>query len=217
MADGVRKEQLHYVEPYTQYIEQLVRLALFHKKRNFRNMTLVPFMEFQHQAAMTRKTLEMIQTPLILFLEADTFFLPDLPIDFDGITKVIANGHANMVGFHCQWEPWVIPEHEHLMLDKERVLFEGIPMIRTWQWSQRPHVASADFYRRFLKMYFSENCRTMIEDRMYDVLMHSRAVIGDEAWKDWKLMYYAPTEGRTIRRTWTEDGRGKDPKFPMVF
>jgi len=213
MIDGVRKEQEQYHAAYLAYIYNLVGKSIFHQ----RNITMLPFMEFQHQAAMTRKSLELVKTPLILFVEHDTFFLDGLPIDFQGIARVIQAGHANMVGFHCQWEPWIIPEHEHLMLDKERVYFDGVPMVRTWQWSQRPHVASADFYRSFLKLYFSENCRTMIEDRMHEVLLQARAVRGDEAWNDWKLMYYAPVEGGTIRRTWTEDGRAGDEKFPMVF
>ena len=211
MIDGVREEQKHYHEKYLEYIKNLVGMSIFREK----NICLMPFMEFMHQAAMTRKALEMVETPQILFVEHDTFFLDGLPIDFDGISKVIEAGHANMVGFHCQWEPWVIPEHEHLMLDKERAYFEGVPMIRTWQWSQRPHVASADFYRMFLRNYFSKNCRTMIEDRMHEIVLGTRVALGDEGWNQWKLMYYAP-EG-SIRRTWTVDGRGADPKFPMEF
>jgi len=210
MVDGIRPEQEHYREPYLEYIRGLVGKSLF----QWHNIKLVPFMEFQHQAAMMRKTLEMVITPQVLFMEHDTFFLDGLPIDFNGISKVIESGEANMVGFHCQWEPWVIPEHEHLMLDKERVYFHGVPMIRTWQFSARPHVASADFYRRILKAHFSENCRTFIEDQMHPVLLTTRAAGGDAAWDQWRLMYYAP-DG-SIRRTWTEDGRGNDPKFSMV-
>jgi len=213
MADGVRKEQEHYHDQYLEYIKNLVGKSIFHWK----NIALMPFTEFMHQAAMTRKALEMVETPQILFVEHDTFFLDGLPIDFEGISRVIEKGHANMVGFHCQWEPWVIPEHEHLMLDKERAYFDGVPMIRTWQWSQRPHVASAEFYRMILRNLFSKNCRTMIEDRMHDVVLGTRFALGDAGWKEWKLMYYAPTEGGTIRRTWTVDGRGADPKFPMEF
>lgn len=211
MVDGIRPEQQHYQEKYLGYVKNLIGDAAI----RWGNVVFMPFLEFTHQAAMTRKALEIVTTPQILFLEHDTFFLEGLPIDFPGISQVIEAGHANMVGFHCQWEPWVIPEHEHLMLDKERVLFEGVPMIRTWQWSQRPHVASTDFYRKILRTCFSKNCKTMIEDRMHEVVLGTRVALGDEGWDSWKLMYYAPTG--SIRRTWTVDGRGTDPKFPMEY
>jgi len=209
MIDGVREEQTHYAERYADYIRNLVREV------DFPGIIFVPFVKFTHQAAMTRKTLETVKTPLILFQESDTFFLEGLPIDFEGIARVIKSGALSMVQFHCQWEPWIIPEHEHLMLDKERVYFDGVPMVRTWQFSARPHVASADFYRNFLKAHFSENCRTFIEDRMYEVVSSTRSAMGDEGWDQWKIAYYAP-EG-SIRRTWTDDARGSDPKFAMEF
>ena len=212
MADGVRPEQEHYRDAYQTYLDRLWNFV-----GHDENLQYLIFNEFQHQAAMTRQTLKGVRTPLILFMEHDTFFLDGLPIDFDGIARVIKSGALNMVQFHCQWEPWIIPEHEHLMLDKERVYFDGVPMVRTWQFSARPHVASADFYRKFLKAHFSEHCRTFIEDRMSEVIFSSRAAMDERGWWDWKLAYYAPTEGGTIRRTWTDDGRGQDEKFPMVF
>jgi hypothetical protein len=210
MLDGVRKEQSHYTERYVDYIHNLVGHTLLKEK----NVKIMPFVEFHHQAAMTRRALEMVKTPLILFLEHDTFFLPD-HIDFKGIAKVIEAEHANMVMFHSQAEPWIAPAHEHLMIDKERVYFEGVPMIRTWQFSARPHVASAEFYRRMLRGYFSPHCRTFIEDRMHPIILGSRHFAGEEAWEQWKLMYFCP-EGN-IRRTDTSDGRGSDPKYEMRF
>ena len=209
MIDGIRDEQRHYLERYEEYICNMVQDSFFEK------VVFIPFMTHTHQAAMTRKTLEMVKTPLILFMEHDTFFLSGVPVDFEGIARVIKSTALNMVEFHCQWEPWIIPEHEHLMLDKKRLDYDGVPMVRTWQWSQRPHVASTGFYKHFLSNYFSERCRCMIEDRMYDVLMSTRMALGDDGWDNWKLAYYAP-EG-SIRRTWTDDGRGADPKFPMEF
>lgn len=210
LADGVRPEQEQYSQSYVIYLCRLLELA------NRFEMWIHAFPSFHHQAAMLREELKTVETPLILFCEHDTFFLDDLPIDFSGISKVILAGHANVVQFHCQWEPWIIPEHEYLMLDKERNYFEGVPMVRTWQFSARPHVASTEFYRQILDAYFSKDCRTMIEDRMAEVIMQTRAVAGDEGWQAWRLMYYAP-EGETIRRTWTDDGRDGDPKFPMVY
>jgi len=211
MIDGIRDEQKEYLERYVDYIGRLATEDFFCQD----NIRLFPFVSHQHQVAMTRHVLKSVTTPLIMLLEHDTFFLDGLPIDFAGIARVIKAGHANMVQFHCQWEPWIIPEHEHLMLDKERKYIDGVPMVRTWQFSARPHVASADFYRGMLSSWFTLNARTFIEDRMVDVLAGARMAIGNDAWEDWKLFYYAP-EG-TIRRTWTDDGRASDPKFPITY
>jgi hypothetical protein len=211
MLDGVRKEQSHYTERYVDYIHNLVGHTLLKEK----NVKIMPFVEFHHQAAMTRRALEIVKTPLILFLEHDTFFLPD-PIDFKGIARLIqSEDGANVVNFHSQAEPWITPAHEHLMLDKKRVIIEGVPVVRTWQWSQRPHVASTAFYRNILNAYFTKDCRTMIEDRMHDLILSHRATFGDENWQEWRLMMYTP-EGN-IRRTDTLDGRGSDPKYEMRF
>ena len=210
MLDGVRKEQAGYTERYVDYITALVGHVMFKE----RNVKLVPFMDFTHQAGMVRRTLEQVKTPQILLLEHDCFFLDGISIDFAGISRVIESEEANMVMFHSQAEPWIAPAHEHLMIDKERVYFEDVPMIRTWQFSARPHVASTEFYRRILRGYFSKNCRTFIEDRMHPIILGSRHFAGEEAWEEWKLMYYAPVGD--IRRTDTSDGRGSDPKYRMV-
>lgn len=209
MVDGVRPEQQKFWPEYRRYILRLCN------PQGKENTSIFLAREFLHQAAMTRTVIAGVQTPLILFVEHDTFFLPGNPIDFDGIARVIQSGELNVVNFHCQWEPWVIPEHEYLMLDHERFYIDGVPFVRTWMWSQRPHVASTDFYRSILNSHFSRDCRTMIEDAMIQVITADRVTNGETAWDHWKLAYYAP-EG-SIRRTWTSDGRAGEPKFDMKF
>lgn len=210
MIDGIRPEQEHYRASYGEYLRNLVGTCM----EKYKKVYLLPYTRFLHQAQMTKASLGIVMTPLILFMEHDTFFIEG-DIDWEGICRVILAGDANMVGFHCQSEPWIIPEHEHLMIDKQRNYFQGVPMLRTWQWSQRPHVASTDFYRRILNAYFRPEFRTMIEDQMYNTVLTSREIQGEDGWHEWKMMYYAP-EGN-IRRTDTVDGRGDDPKYPMTF
>jgi len=65
MLDGIRPEQEHYAERYLGYIKNLVGRVVAFKMENVK---LIPFMEFTHQANMTMKTLEMVNTPLILLL-----------------------------------------------------------------------------------------------------------------------------------------------------
>ncbi len=216
MADGVRPEQAEYEERYQQYLRDLATLA-----PKWKPILLSLFTEFQHQAAMTRETLKQVKTPLILFQEHDTMFIEQqtdgsrCPIDFPGICRVVRSGALHVVGFHCHWEPWILRGHEHMMLDVKRHYIDGVPFVRTWQFSARPHVASTDFYRMLLNGYFTKDCRTFIEDRIYDVIASSRKTLGEEGWHLWKLAYYAPHG--SIRRTWTDNGRAGDKKFESVY
>lgn len=208
MMDGVRPEQEHRRADYEEYKRRLIHLC-----NDWTNVLPIVHEEFLHQAEMTRRALDLVKTPLLLFMEHDTFFTG--PIDFPGIVKVILSGDANLVGFYCMLCPWIHPEHVHMMLENERTYYRGVPMIRTWQWSQRPHVASVDFYRKVMT-YFSPESRTMIEDRIYGPVVTSRAMRGSAGWDEWRLMFYAP-EGSTINRSHTVDGRYPDPKYDMKF
>ena len=217
MADGVRQEQqLSHASRYSVYLDRLDE-KIREKAKPYNHTELHFFHTFHHQAAMTSHILNRVTTPLVLFLEHDTFFLPNLYIDWPGIAQVLLSEEANLVNFHCQWEPWIIPEHEPLMLDKTRKYYFRVPMIRTFQWSQRPHLARTDFYRQIMRSFFTPTSRTFIEDRVHPAVLLDRAANGDQAWENWRLMYYAPYENGTIRRTWTSDGRESDPKYDCQF
>jgi hypothetical protein len=209
MADGVRPEQNEYRDRYQKYLERLAEIVSDPDDSVF----MTEWDEHRHQAAMTAYELKEVQTPLILFMEHDTFFIDDAPIDWEGIARVILSGELNVVEFHCQWEPWILPCHEHLMLDTERHFIDGVPFVRTWMWSQRPHVAHTMFYKAILASLFTDSSRTFIEDRLVPMLEKERTTMND--WRMWKLAYYAP-EG-SIRRTWTDDGRSGDPKYEVTF
>jgi hypothetical protein len=210
MIDGIRPEQQHRKANYEEYKRRLLSLC----NDEYHNVLPLIFDEFKHQAEMTRTTLDLVKTPLLLFMEHDTFFT-DGEIAWEGIAKTVLSGEANMVGFYCMLQKWIHPEHVYLTLENERKYYNDTPFVRTWQWSQRPHVASVEFYRRFLANHFSSASRTMIEDRMYGAVMESRARRGIAGWDEWRLMFYAPLEN--INRSHTCDGRGADPKFEMVY
>jgi hypothetical protein len=209
MIDGVRSEQQHRKADYEEYKRRLLSLC----NDEYYNALPVVFDEFKHQAEMTRRTLYLVQTPLVLFMEHDTFFTEG-DIDWDGICKTVLSSEANLVGFYCMLQKWIHPEHVYLTLENERKYYNGTPFVRTWQWSQRPHVASVDFYHRVMS-HFSTESRTMIEDRMYGAVMDTRARRGKSGWDEWRLMFYAPLDN--INRSHTVDGRQGDPKFEMSF
>ena len=93
------------------------------------------------------------------------------------------------------------------MLDHQTGSWQGVPLRRTFQWSQRPHLAPTGYYRRILGE-FPAAPNTMIEDRMHSVCQV-------EPYDHNRLAIYHPDGD--IKRSYHLDGRGSEPKFDMVF
>lgn len=202
MCDGVRPEQEHYRDRYEQYLNRLLWLS----GTKWDRVLPIVHDRHEHQAGLTRAVLDLVDTPTVLFCEHDTPLVTDEPIDWDLILGAVTSGTADLVRLHH--EALVLPDHEHLMLDSEGVLR------RTTQWSQRPHVASTSFYRRFLAQDFPEGYKGMIEDRMHSVVESAWRDFGLAGWDRFRLHLYCPEGPAGIKRSYTTDGRGDDPKWP---
>lgn len=207
MLDGVRSEQEERRQDYEEYQRRL----LWKCNHEWTNVLPLRFEEHQHQVAMTRAALKLVKTPAVLFVEHDTPLCEDIP--FEGLVSAVEAGAADVVRLHH--EALILDDHRYMMLDQEPQDVGGVPMMRTAQWSQRPHVASADFYRRILDDHFGANARTMIEDKMHGVVANAFASRGKAGWQDYKLWIYAP-EG-DMKRSYHLDGREDDPKYEMNF
>lgn len=206
--DGVRREQEFRREDYEKYIQRLLWLCNY----EWHNVLPVRFQEHQHQALMTKKLLEMVNTPLILFVEHDTGLTPDYEFEWPQLIQAIESGSANVIRFHH--EGHIPPEHNYLMLGGREDIC-GIPMMKTMQWSQRPHLASTFFYREMLNEFVTDQSRTMIEDTVHGRVQTDCQDSGIMGWYKWRLWIYYP-EGN-IKRSYTTDGRKDDPKFDMIF
>lgn len=208
MADGVRPEQEHRREAYDEYLRRVLQLAT-HRWRGRLVPLLMP--EHRHQAAMTMEALRVVRTPLVLFVEHDTPLTGD--IDWHLATTAVDSGAVNLLRFHHEAD--VHPEHVHLYPDgPQRSVLGGCPVVRTMQWSQRPHLAGADWYAEVLAEHFRPEGRTMIEDVLHSVCEVAWNEHGDTGWEQWRLAVYAP-EGSMVRSLHT-DGRGADPKYEMA-
>lgn len=206
MADGLRDET--YAKKYSEYLRRLMwscnrsntpRLVLAHKTH-------------QHQSLMTREALGYVTTKTILFVEHDAPLVPDYEFNFDQLTQPILAGDAYVIRFHH--EALVLDEHRHLMIDQPTII-SSVPLWRTRQWSQRPHLASAEFYRTILQAYFEPEARTMIEDVMHGVVDSKVEDGGMMAWYEFRLwMYYPAITDKTanIKRSYHLDARGGDKK-----
>ncbi len=216
MFDGVRPEQEDRRSDYEEHIRRVLWKCL----HEWKNVLPFVFDEHLHQSGMVKKVLPEVKSPALLFVEHDTPLTPDCSIDFLGIIECIKNGSADVVRLHH--EALILPDHEHLMLDHATVKLpitkieiddEGLlPLRRTKQWSQRPHVASTAYYRRIMGQYFSEQSKSFIEDRMHGVL-EGEVEVGDiTTWHNHRLWVYHPETGN-IKRSYTTDGRAGGEKY----
>lgn len=206
MCDGVRPEQEHYRDRYTEYLERLTWLCA----RDGRAFPVI-YDEHLHQAEMTRRALAFtVATPLVLYIEHDTPLVVDEPIDWDALTAAALSGEVDLIRFH--YEAQVHPEHRHLMLDEDPIDVRGAPLLRTVQWSQRPHLATTGFYRRILEEEFPSSYVGMIEDRMHGIVHTAWRTYGLAGWDRYRLAMYSP-HGDNIKRSLHLDGRGDDPKW----
>lgn len=203
--DGVRPEQEDRRSDYELYLRRVLWLA----DHQWGNVTPVIYDEHLHQASAVKRALHLIRTPLMLFVEQDTPLCGE--IDWDGCADAIIDAHANMIRY--SHEASILDVHRHLMLDDEpRLVGPGqVPMTRTVQYSQRPHLASVAFYRHLLDTYFDDNYRYFIEDRLHGKLAQAYNVDGVLGWNNWRTWLYTP-EG-DIKRSYHTDGRAGESKF----
>lgn len=211
MVDGLREQFKNREAAYNEYINRL----LWKCNYEWKNVVPIVFDRPTHQVGMTRKALEMVKTPCILFVEHDCPLTPDKEFDysFDELVKTIMSGEANIVRF--LHESHILKEHEDLMIGEiERV--NGVPLQRTMQYSQRPHLARTDFYRKMLEQNFSPDAYGMIEDHMYGKVLVDCKDNGLMGWYNWRIWCFMPDD-ENKKRSYTIDGRGTDSKYDDEF
>lgn len=203
MLDGVRPEQAEAWPRYKEYARNLVEGLLF---GDHRRIVVSAFTKHTHQVGMLRETMPAVKTPLVMFVEHDTPLTKDA-IDWQGIVEAIQKSVVDFVRFLP--EPAIHPEHLHLMCGP----VDGYPLVKTIQFSARPHVASAIFYRKML-LRFSDQANTFIEDHMHGICQRD----GCAGWAAWKMAIYTPDVANK-QRSRHLCGREDDPKFDdrLVF
>jgi len=201
--DGVRPEQEHRRSDYELFMQRALWLA-DHKWHN--TLPLIND-EHVHQAVAAKRALEHIHTPVLLFVEHDTPLMGEIP--WADISETIRHGDANIVRLHH--EASILEPHRYLMLDDQPQKIRGVPMMRTIQWSQRPHLASVAWYRSLLDRWFPGDEKDFIEDRVYGRLIEDHKRDGDMGWLGWRTWIYTP-DGN-IQRSYHSDGRAGEGKF----
>lgn len=191
-VDGLRDERLDWKDRYDEFKNRLLWKSL----HEWTNVLPIIFDEHLHQTDMMRRTINLIKTPALLYVESDTPLTPDLPIDWQSCLDMLDSQKAYTIRFHFES---VIPEpHLHLMLDEE----DGF--LKTLQWSQRPHLSLVSYYRSVVLPNVPE--KTFIEDTFH-------GYVQDRAWDKSRLWIYYPNEGNNIKRSYHLDGRAGTRKF----
>lgn len=210
-ADRPRPELAHRTDDYDEYLRRLFWLAN-HQWANVR-VTVAP--EWLHQAGVAARAFDRVSTPLVLFVEHDTPLNAD-PIEWDDLVRPLLAGTLDVIRLH--YEGTVNDAHRHMLVDDAPTRIDGAPVWRTWQWSQRPHLARADRYREWLGRYFGPDARTMIEDTMHGVASHYWVTEDESGWAKFRQAIYVPRMNpEAMARSYHLDGRDGDPKFGMVY
>lgn len=197
--DGLREEQIDRKEDYDNYKSQILWDCL-HK---YDNVLPIVFDEFSHQTDMMKQTIDLIKTPLMLYVEGDCPLVTDRHIDWQRCIDYIEDGSANTIRFH--FENVLPKEHLPLMIGQDGLF------LKTIQWSQRPHLSSVVYYRDTVLPTVRE--RFFIEDTYHGVVMNDWYTDGKYGWNKHKLVIYYPDDGVNIARSYTTDGREGGLKF----
>lgn len=189
--DGVREEQKHMEENYREFIRR------FLWKCNFEYKDVLPilFSKHSHQSGMMKEVLKNLSLPYLLYVEQDTPLTPDREIPLEEL-KMKLNDY-DVIRFH--FEAFVPEPHRHLMIGSPQDNLQ-----KTSQWSQRPHLASTEYYRRIMSDNFSEESNTFIEDRMHSICQV-------QPWEKNRLAIYHPDGD--IKRSYHLDGRAGAEKY----
>jgi hypothetical protein len=190
LFDGVPAKSMQYLTAYNEFKQKMLW-----KINEMGNATPFVFEEHKHQSGMVKDVIKLVQTSMVLFIEQDTPLHNDIP--FKEIAETIKCGYCNTVRFH--FEADIPKEHEHLMLDKEPIDILGVPLIRTKQWSGRPHLSSTTYYRHMIDNHTSEK-PMFLEHCWYGIISE-----GGDNYDEHRLHIYSPSG--TLVRSKHLDGR----------
>jgi len=198
--DGLREERISRKLDYDEYKNRVLWKCL----HEWDNVLPIIFDEHCHQTTMMKKTINIINTAAMLYVEGDAPITPDCEIDWQKCLDMLEYEKANTIRFH--FETFIPKEHSHLMFGLE----DGF--MKTAQWSQRPHLSTVKYYKDVI-LPFSDD-KTFIEDRLHgkiqdDILPYDE--FDQAGWNQHKLWIYHP-EGN-IKRSYHLDGREGTQKF----
>lgn len=196
-VDGLRDEQQDRKKDYNRYKIEIIWKSLHYWK----NVTPVIFDTLHHQTDMIKATIDMIKTPLLLYVEGDCPLVIDEKIEWDLCIEKLLNGDAYTIRFHH--EGAIPKEHDSLMIGVDG------KFTKTIQWSQRPMLSTTRYYKDVIIPTLPE--KTFIEDSFHGVVQQDWYSDGMQGWFRHRLWIYTPKGN--IKRSYTLDGRAGTRKY----
>jgi hypothetical protein len=210
--DGLRAEQAQYKKDYDEHKNRVLWKCL----HEWQNVLPIIFDQHSHQSTMMKKTINLVQTPLILYIEGDLPLRTDRDIDWNKCLDMFEHNKANTIRFYLREE--MPQEHEHMMCGQED------SFIKTVQWSQNPHLSFTSYYKDIILPNVGET--NYIEDEFYgkaqtdcEYLPEEEPVIEEpyvfkiRNWEAHKMFIYYPDNGQNLSRVLHLDGRQSTKKF----
>jgi hypothetical protein len=197
-VDGLREEQAHRKEQYDEYKNRILWKCL----HEYRNVLPIIFEEYSHQSNMMHKTIDLIRTPLMFYIEGDISLKENIDVDWEEVVSMLSSKKAYTVRFYT-YNNVIEPVHMDLMLEQEG------NFIKTFQWSQQPHVSHVSYYKNMVLP--NTTPKLFIEDKFYSKVF-SDCHETPRRWKKHRLWLYNPP-GQDIRIVDNLDGRKNLRKF----
>lgn len=198
--DGLREEQAHRKDSYDEYKSRVLWKCL----HEWNNVLPIVFEEHSHQSTMITKTIDLVRTPAILYVEGDVAINKDAEIDWQTIMDMLDSQEAYTVRFYS-FNKTIEPSHEYLMLEQSG------DFIQTFQWSQQPHMSLTSYYKDVVIPNIQP--RDFIEDKFYGKVFSDVHEDPKNNWATHRLWLYNPTEKGDIRVVKHLDGRKNLRKF----
>lgn len=196
-CDGVHESQERYAETYAEYLRRLLTLC----STTWTRTRMVCAAEFVHQAGTLCLALPMVQTPLIMFVEHDLMLCGSTPMG--DLQRIVLQGLVDVVRLYINTD--LESYHNHMFLELEPYDLAGVPVVRTWQWSQNPHIASTGYYRTRVE--------PMLDNGRYVEEIMS-GLMSAETWDQDRIVIYRPSGD--MRRVRHLDGRKDDDPMHLI-
>lgn len=196
--DGLRKQQSHRKNQYDEYKNRVLWKCL----HEWKNVLPIIFDKHEHQSNMMQKTIDLINTPLMFYIEGDIALKDNLEVDWNEIMDMFEYDKAYTVRFYS-YNYKIEPDHEYLMLEQHG------NYIQTFQWSQQPHISRVSYYKNMVLP--NTEPKLFIEDKFYGKIF-SDCHETPERWDEHRLWLYNPI-GKDVRVVNNLDGRKNMRKF----
>ena len=196
-VDGLREEQVHRKDSYDEYKNRVLWKCI----HEWKNVLPIIFEKHSHQSNMMKETIDLIRTPLMLYIEGDIALQDNLDINWQEIMDILDSKKAYTVRFYT-FNKCIEPDHMYLMREQEG------DFIQTFQWSQQPHFSYVGYYKQIVLP--NTTPKLFIEDRYYSKVLTDSS---NGQWDLHRLWLYNPVGKDDIRIVNNLDGRRGLRKF----